>query len=423
MKKVLLTVAGSMLGVAMFAQTAMTPADSIVAVVDSWKAKFHATQNVKLITLDYTDSSIAPTKTANGFINKTFELQGSAATTLKTYFDVTEKALRLDFDRTAASGANWGDYVFNYWITKASTAPASFNPFYNSTAWATKKDSVLGVTLDLSDTSTRIITVRYKLIDLDAADSANLRMDLFDVNGRSTGGHSAKRIIGGKTLPNDGQFHNATFYWTASKDWAGLEDLGEVGYQGTGDAALNDAAQQSFSDGYDASWFACSNGRGYGASAASAEPGLFGFMPNSAMGGTGNSPFTGDKYDITLDAKNIIGFKIILNDGPSCDYHDKQFSVLIEKITIGDELAAGTADEVTNPKPLTFGTVDAPIVAAQAVKIAKTGSVYSFEGTANVVNVLGVTVIAGAKNTVDVSGLASGVYFIVIDGVATEIVK
>lgn len=423
MKKVLLTVAGSMLGVAMFAQTAMTPADSIVAVVNSWKAAYKSTHNVKLVTLDYTDSAIAPTKTTDGFINKTFELQGSAATTLKTYFDVTEKALRLDFDRTAASGANWGDYIFNYWITKQSTDPASFNPFYNSTAWATKKDSVIGVTLDLSDTSTRIITVRYKLVDLDAADSANLRMDLFDVNGRSTGGHSAKRIIGGKTLPNDGQFHNATFYWTASKDWAGLEDLGEVGYQGTGDAALNDAAQQSFSDGYDASWFACSNGRGYGASALSAEAGLFGFKPNSEIGGTGNSPFTGDKYDITLDAKNIIGFKIILNDGPSCDYHDKQFSVLIEKITIGEELAAGTKDHYVFGGDKPGIQVDAPIVAAQAVKIAQTGSVYSFEGTANVKNILGVTVIAGAKNTVDVSGLASGVYFIVIDGVATEIVK
>ena len=417
MKKVLLTVAGSVLGLGMFAQT-MTPKDSIAAVVNSWKAAYRSTYNVKFVTLDYTDSTIAPTKTANGIINKTFEPQGGAATTLKTYYDVDNKCLRLDFDRTAAAGANWGDYIFNYWTTKVTSDAASFNPFYNSDAWKAKaaadKDSIVGVTLDLTDSANRIMTVEYKLLDLDAADSADLRMDLFDVNGRSTGGHSAKRIIGGKTLPNDGNWQTATFYWNAEKDWANLES--EVGYQGTGDAALNDAAQQSFSDGYDATWFGQANGRGYGASASAAIPGLFGFIPNSTFGGTGNSPFTGDAYDIDLDAKNIIGFKIILNDGPSADYHDKQFSVLIKKIAIGDALAANTTNHYSFPQ----GLLASKIVKAKKIT-PNVGKKFAFEGKGVMVNLLGQVVAKGA-GSIDASSLANGVYYIVIDGVASKVI-
>jgi len=423
MKKVLLTVAGSMLGVAMFAGT-LTPADSIKAIVDSWKSKFTATQNVKVVTLDYTtDTVISPVLKSDGtIINKSFEPQGNAATTLKAYYDATEKALRLDYDRSGAAGANWGDYVFNYWITKKSTDATKFNPFYNSTAWADKKDEISGVTLDLTDTNNRVITVNYKLVGLTVGDSADLRMDLFDVNGRSTGGHSAKRIIGGKTLANDGGYHDATFYWNASKDWANLEN--EVGYQGTGDAALNDAAQQSFSDGYDATWFACSNGRGWGLSAASAEPGLFGFKPNSAYATKdNNSFFTGDGYDIPLDSKNMIGYKIILNDGPSCDFHDNKFSVLIKKITIGDALSVGSkTDESINPHPI---TVDAPIVNAEAqtLKIGQSGSVFTFDGTADIANSIGVIVVKGAVNTVDLTSFAQGIYFITINGLTAEIAR
>ena len=421
MKKILLTVAGSMLGIAMFAQTPKQ--DSIKAVVASWKAAFRATKNVELLTLNYLDSTIAPTLTASGtIINKTFEPQGGAATTLKTYWDVTEKALRLDHDWSANTGkagsfANWGDYLFNYWITKQTKDATKFNPFYNSTAWKAKavadRDSVIGVTLDLTDSAQRVIKVEYKLVGLDPKDSADMRMDLIDVNGRSTGGHSAKRIIGGTTLPNNGEYQTAIFYWNAQKDWASLET---GGFQGSGDAALNDAAQQSFSDGYDATWFSCANGRGYGLSAATAEAGLYGFIPNGSLvpkpAKDGNSPFTGDKYDIDLDAKNIAGYKIIINDGPSVGYHDLKFSILIKSITIGNEASSNDI------------TIDAPIVNKDVVaNYTKVGSVYSYDGTATVVNALGQVVIPATTGSIDVQNLTSGIYFIIVNGVAAEIVK
>ena len=348
MKKVVITFTITLMSMGMFAQT-ITTSDSIKAIVSSWKSALRCTKNVKRVVLNYSDPALCPIKAANGTIDfKTFETMGMAASRLKPYFDETEKALKIDFDWTDSYNgeANWGDYLSSYWVTKQTNNIAQFNPFYNSDDWKSKpsdsKDSVVGVTLNLTDTVNRIIIVEYKLIGLDQTDSANLRMDLLDVNGRSTGGHSAKRTLGGSTLPNDGMWHTATFYWNASKDWASLES--EMGYQNYGDASLSDYSQMSFSDGYDATWFTVPNGRGYGMSAP-APSGLFGFIPNKNS--YGNSPFTGDMYDIPVDAANIAGFKFIINDGPSVQYHDKNFSLLIKSISIGNQLA--TANDLYNP--------------------------------------------------------------------------
>jgi len=226
MKKVVITFTITLMSMGMFAQT-ITTSDSIKAIVSSWKSALRCTKNVKRVVLNYSDPALCPIKAANGTIDfKTFETMGMAASRLKPYFDETEKALKIDFDWTDSYNgeANWGDYLSSYWVTKQTNNIAQFNPFYNSDDWKSKpsdsKDSVVGVTLNLTDTVNRIIIVEYKLIGLDQTDSANLRMDLLDVNGRSTGGHSAKRTLGGSTLPNDGMWHTATFYWNGiSKLW------------------------------------------------------------------------------------------------------------------------------------------------------------------------------------------------------------
>jgi len=436
MKKLLLTVSGSLLGLAMFAGTPANSKDSIKAVVNSWKANYHCVANPLVVTLNYDDSTICPTKNASGVINnKSFEPQGAAATTTTTYFDEAAKALRVDWTWTATSGPNWGDKMYNYWIHKVqpATQTAAFNPFKDSTkttdgGWITPLDTVRGVMLNLTDTASRIVTITYKLVGLATTDSANIRFDLYDVNGRSTGGHSAKRTIGtarpGTLVPNDNQYHDVTFSWDGSqgKDWA--QDKTQGMLSGTGDAPLNDEMQKSFSDGYDATWFNVPNGRGYGATAAAAPTGLFGFEPNSAYGGTGNSKYTGDSYDIDLDAAHIIGFGFMLNDGPSATYHSLGFSILIKKIVIGDPLSVGSK----NGDEFIFGGPNATPepVAAKLVKAAKKitpniGSKFAFEGKGTMVNILG-QVVATGTSSIDASSLATGVYYIIIDGVASKVI-
>ena len=393
MKKTVITFTITLFGMGLFAQK-MTSTDSIKAVVSSWKSALRSTRNVKRVVLNYSDPALCPIKAADETINyKTFEAWGQANQTLRPYYDETEKALKLDYnwENSGFGFANWGDYLYNYWITKQTSNVAGFNPFYNSDEWKAKpselKDSVVGVTLNLTDTINRIVKVEYKIVGLNVGDSANLRMDLLDVNGRSTGGHSAKRIIGGTTLPNDGQWHTATFYWNASKDWANLDS--EVGYQGYGDASLNDAAQQSFSDEYDATWFTVANGRGWGSSSPEAPSGLFGFIPNSKIGiENSNSPFMGDKYAIPVDAANIAGFKFIINDGPSVAYHDKKFSLLVKSISIGNQSATG--DDLYNPSYVFADISSVTLNKSNKSKIIQlkdyysiAGAVFSFEQQAN----------------------------------------
>ena len=106
MKKVLVTIAGSLLGMAMFAQT-ITHADSIKLIAKSWRSNYVCTAHPKVVTLDFTDSTICPeykagTNSGTGNVlyqhgNVDFEPLGGSATTLSTYFSVSDGALRIDY--------------------------------------------------------------------------------------------------------------------------------------------------------------------------------------------------------------------------------------------------------------------------------------------------------------------------------------
>jgi len=376
MKKVLLTVAAAFAGMAMFA-TDMTHQDSVAFF---WKAKTFATKRPTLIVFDYSDTTFA-----HGLNFKNFWTQHSEGATIdpldgvyKYDWDKTEQALKISFDYSKQSGDNYSA-VLNYtWVDQVKDASStSFNPFL-------QKDSVVGIMLDMSKAKKAVgrkLVIHCKVVGV--SDKAQIRFDLSDANGRQSNMYSPKHTV----LPSS-DYQDITFDW-------GL------------DADESDDWNQNVSalvDGYSSKWLDIDNGRSVGVVG----------KPINGLPGIG----AGGADLIKLDSSCIVKWNIQLNDGKiAAAAADKAFQLYVKTIKIGDQLAED-ADTHTFGGPL--GTASKIVKAAKKIT-PNVGSKFAFEGKGTMVNILG-QVVATGTNSIDASSVADGVYYIIIDGVASKVI-
>ena len=82
--------------------------------------------------------------------------------------------------------------------------------------------------------------------------------------------------------------------------------------------------------------------------------------------------------------------------------------------------ATSTDGSFTATSVVTITNQETAASLVEGSKLRQIGNVFTFEGTAKLINVIG-QVVATATNTLDASSVAPGIYFIVIDGKAKEV--
>ena len=379
MKKVLLTVAAAFAGMAMFA-TDLTHQDSVAIF---WKAKTLATKKPTLVVFDYSDTTFA-----HGLNFKNFWTQHSEGTktdpldgVYKVDWDKTEKALVINFDYSKQTGDNYSA-VLNYtWVDKIMNS-TSFNPFLGKDS--STKDSVKGIMLDMSKNKDagRKLVINCKVVGV--SDKAQIRFDLSDANGRQSNQISPKHTI----LPSS-DYQDITFDW---------------GVDANGNDNWNQDVTE-LTDGWSSAWLDVDNGRSVG---------VVGKLINGLPGiGAGGADL------IKLDTSCIVKWNIQFNDGSiAAAAADKTFKLYVKTIKIGDQLAS-EANTHTFGGP--NGSVASKIVKAAKKITPNVGSKFAFEGKGTMVNILG-QVVATGTNSIDASSVAGGVYYIIIDGVASKVI-
>jgi len=392
MKKVLLTVAAALASMAMFGQGADA------AFYTAWSAKHNANNQFKLAVLDFSDSAMVKEwRTARK------EFETSAENSHDVSYDATEKALKIAYKYlgTAANDNYSGTVTFGYLYTKKNDSTSAgcttaFNPFL-------EKDSIVSDFINMTDSANRSIRVTYKVKNL--ADSASMRIDIYDVNGRKTNnGNSAVKK----------QIKQASTYQTLVYNWCydSGSDLGNK--SGWNEDAIG------FADGYSGNWWGINTG-------------------HWNTGTTGLPKVTADPYKVNLDTAFMLPkFLVQFNSGGKGDAWvkamagvtspalDKEFEVYIKKVEFGD---------FTSGQDLMFaydGTLRTcycwinDSVASKIINNAKKispniGSKFAFEGKGTMVNILG-QVIAEGTNSINADAAAAGVYYIIIDGVGSKVI-
>jgi uncharacterized protein YjdB len=274
-----------------------------------WNAHKKLTVDHKptLITFDFSDTTnLSFTK----FWTHSAANNNASLAFYKYSWDATEKALKIDIDftlgGTATPPATNYSAILNYnWLKQVKGFNSvSFNPFINS------GDSVEGVMLDLTNKYSRVFNLNYKVVNL--RDSAQLRIDLGDANGRVSNNFSPKH-----TLHPSSSYQDVRFAWDRSdinyNEWN--QDMKEM------------------QDGWSSQWQTINTNR-YSSVTGGA---MVGGLPNLQQGGIGI---------YNLDTANIGEWDMYFDDGLIASQGtDVTFSVYINKIQIGDPAAQGTADE------------------------------------------------------------------------------
>jgi hypothetical protein len=380
MKKILLTAATALASLSMFA--VMTNKDSVETI---WVSHKILTESHKpnLITFDFSDTTaLSFTK----FWTHSAANSNAGLAFYKYSWDATEKALKIDVDFTiggtvAAPATNYSAILNYNWVNLVEKAgDTKINPF-------TTADSVEGVFLDISGADQAKLVLNYKPVGL--SDSAQVRFDISDANGRQSNQISPKH-----TIKPSSTYQDMTFSWAeasnGNNDWN--QDVAEI------------------TDGWTDSWFDVKNGRG--ASDIASVKALN--LPVAGAGGVGL---------YSLDASSIAKWNIQFDDGtktaPGPKQTDMTFSIYVKSITIGDKLAS-TDDQYV------FGATKRFVTGNKIVKGSKkitpnVGSKFNFEGKGILVNILGQVVATGA-GSIDASSFAAGVYYIIIDNVATKVI-
>ena len=393
MKKILLTVGSTLAALSMLA----VGADS--AFIKQWTAKRSITKSVAAAILNFNDSTLFHERAINGGAN----LGGQA--TYATTYDTVEKAMSIHYKYTGTGVKDqYGDAVyFGYGYTQDTSAAnqtaKAFNPFLTT-------DQIKGTFIDMSDSTLRSLRVTCKIKNLAALDSASVRIDIYDVNGRETNSDKSgvKRAIKPST-----QWQTLTYYW----NYDSKNDLGNIG-------GWNEMAVM-FYDGYQGSWWGISNGHWDDNVPAS--------LPRITNGS--------GEFQVPLEAQYILPkFLIQFNPGAGSGSSnpnlwiehmgagtlDGEFDFLIKTVEMGD-LASIDSQSLTADQLFIYGTskVASKVVTAKKLKVAQSGNIFRFEGKAKLVNILGQVTGTGV-DVIDASSIAPGVYFIVIDGVAKEVI-
>jgi uncharacterized protein YjdB len=466
MRKILLTVAGSLAALTMFGQASS-------AFLSAWSAKHNSTNQYKKAVLDFSDSTLYNEWNANQLINLGSPQQGQYTVD----YSKTEKALHIHYKFIGTAGNdNYSDAVifgYGYKQVNDSATPntAVFNPFL-------EKDSIIGSYIDMTDSTTRELKLTMKVANLASTDSATVRCDIFDVNSRETNydNSGAKTAIMPATT-----YQKIDYVWNydSGSDAGNLSNWNESGL--------------TFMDGYSGAWWGLTNGHWA-----------------SGVGTTGLPPVTVTTgFQVPLDPAFVLPrFLIQFNSGPktaswvqnmASGKLDGEMDFYISKAEFGTMLAtgadvyyypeitsvavtaAGSATTISSDKgtlqltatvlpanitdksvtwsvsdltlasidstgllkALKNGTVTVTATTTRGAKIAtyqvvlsnqiidfnkiefnhsitQTGDIFKFEGSAKLINLLG-QVISTGVNTLDASNVTPGIYFIVLNGHAKQV--
>ena len=98
---------------------------------------------------------------------------------------------------------------------------------------------------------------------------------------------------------------------------------------------------------------------------------------------------------------------------------DKEFEVYIKKVEFGDFTSG--QDQMVTYDGITRTTTAAKFVKGSKKICPNVGSKFNFEGKGIMVNILG-QVVATGTSSIDASSFAAGVYYIIIDGIASKVI-
>jgi len=418
MRKVLLSAAAVLASSAMFAQidySAQVPESDSKIMKDSadvykvWTAsKRNLFPNpVSLVTLNFEDPILAPTATDAKADMWWWEKAGGKATDgteadrFNVSYNATEKALQIDLnidptaDNWGAANLEWGTPMFSDKDEEWKT----FNPFHSNEG----NDTIVGYFVDLTDKAARQATVHFKIETKGfTGDSVNMRMDLGDANGRlsnhKTPHHAIRTTTANeKVTRNDMKNGKSAYdgYLTQTFNWAkGTTE--PFMYGNNGDGGWNEDVY-CIADEYS------------------------GDVWNTKFrADTAKFPYslTGGKV-IDLDKRFICKIGLGFNDAQKSAGAGTQanFTVYIKKIVLGNPM-----EENFDLTP-TFDPnyVKTPAKDPKVAKVTPTvGKKFSFEGDGVMTSIHGV-VVAKGTNGIDASNLATGTYFITINGVGTQV--
>jgi len=341
-----------------------------------WNVNTRVRARPLVLTVDLTDTN---------YINKSnwgIQTDNDSMTDFVSYkWEAKEKALKLGFDYTNHVGNNLTSLFFEW--PHHNISNSIWNPFIET-------DSLYGVFLDLTDPWSRFLTLTYKADGLD--DSAYIRFDLTDANGRQSNFHSPR-----KKIYKDSNYHDITVSWV-------------------NDTNLNKESNVlGLVDGWSTSWFGIDNGRKNSISGKLLPNGL----PSIGKGGIDTIP---------LDLTKICKFNIYINDSLKANSGiDKKFDIYIKKIVIGDALSIGTTDEFIfgwcgcEPWPWIFDTVlTKNISEKQVIKIypnpVKDHITLETKATISqieIINSIGLVVLQSkGQSQISVTNLAKGFYIV-----------
>jgi len=384
MKKILLTVAAACMGTAMFAQqlTAEEQAKWISVKKNLIPAGF--TCNNMLI--DFSNDHFNPTTNGgNGWWAepKIFTLS----------YDATEKAVLVDVDLTDKSTAaedNWTAFNFTWTVQindsdAAGGTTARFNPFAGVDKAVLGDDTLAAEFVDISNKLAQTATVTYKLV---GADSANLRMDLGDGDGKGSNRRTPHWEINSKTAG----WLTQTFNWNAT-------------WNANNDSRHYDADR--LEDGYVGGWLNINNGR-----YATVQDGL------------PSVPTTGDTDDAyPLDKETICKVEFGVNDAKK--YADAftalKLKLYIQSIQIGNGLE--TQWDLVKCKTIPgYNPVTSSEVVSTVAKVYPTvGNQFNIEGAGELKDING-NVVAKGVNVIDAAGVAPGMYIITVGAASAKVI-
>ncbi|MFQ3579401.1 MAG: hypothetical protein SNJ71_04575 [Bacteroidales bacterium] len=379
MKKVLLAISAAFLAFGLFAQS-LPPGVEVKDVVDwdsvgagkiTWADTVAELWSTKNFDPKKTKTVIGLTgfipKSASDTVLKMWNPNSNPDAAGQYVFsyqkDGNDDVLKVVFTNKYPHGENnWADFTiqWTYWKEVEGKSPFDYNG-----------DTLCGLLLDISATKAMYMTLK-------SDKKVRVRVDLVDANGRLSNFRSPVNDVPAGTTYSDYQF-----------DWANPDPTAE-GKNSVG----------SWADAWGGDFWGIDNGR-YNAEKAP----LYGRQNVKGL--------------CWLDLTKIAKLSVMLDPGTT-GTKDEVKTVMIKDITMGSKPKAVSI--LTDPEKL-VSTPEVVAKAAPKVYPVPATSVINTNGTNVVVKTMAGVVVATGVGSVNVAGLAAGLYVVEVDGVATLVQK
>jgi hypothetical protein len=297
MKKILLSITAAFVSLGLFAQLKTNGLSHTDSVTTMWKAQQLLTEMYKPQLVKFDFSGITNEIMSYFYVPSNANGNDSLDGIYKYSWDTTEYALNIHFNYSNRKKSNTEAFLSCDW-SKHQQSGTSFNPFLHSL------DSVEGVFIDMSGADAAKLVLHYRTVGL--SDSAQIRFDLSDANGRQSNWVSPKH-----TLKPSTSYQDIEFSWAESSN---------------GNNEWNQDVSEAM-DAWSTSWFGIDNGRTVGITGKPLTNGL----PGIGKAGVDIIP---------IDLSSICKFTMYINEGDiALSGVDTNFSIYFKSIQMGDKLA------------------------------------------------------------------------------------